>query len=201
MSGNIKFIGETSPETVQLPTSGMGGIFGRQSNTKGADNALIKFADSFTEAKTKDQMMAAFPSLGPKIPGKEISKPDRLNILKELLMVESVPKDDQDCSTFIVEKKEARPEFKYEQVLNAYNALPEQLPKKPKSELFAKIPEEDRILLDKNRKANEAMPDFMTRDTEGGQSRRRRRRSSKKAKRSTNKKRKSRRGKRKSYKR
>jgi len=200
MSGNIKFIGEKSQETVQLPSKGMGGFFGKQSNTKGADNALIKFADSFSEEKTKNQMEAAFPNLAQQIPGKNMDASARLSTLKNLLTVTSKPKDDEDCSIFIVQSKKVAPVVEaaetsrvklnpsadmYEKSVNtSYKSPSAPLPAKP----TVRSPSSLRSEPYKYEKAT------------GGKSRRRRRHS-KKARCSTNKKRKSRRFKRKSYKR
>ena len=231
MSGNIKFIGENSSNTVQLPTSGRGGIFGRQSNTKGSNKALIKFADSFTEANTREQMRDAFPTLADKVPGKEVNKDERLQALKNLLMVRSVPKDDQDCSTFIVKKLEPKDAKLLEDSTNISSSYPfgfnppqdENMPLVRKN--YKKEFEDDLKVHDEEDKVKEAERNARIAETQnnladlysrrervmmsnededaiaGGKSRRRRRRSSKKARRSTNKKRKSRRGKRKSYKR
>jgi hypothetical protein len=160
MSGNIKFIGEDSSETVQLPTSGRGGFFGKQSNTKGADEALIKFANSFTEPKTMAQMMAAFPNLGTQIPNKEIEKSQRLTMLKNLLTVTPKPKDDEDCSIFIVEKKKVKPIFARtgigtetefvlpsdEELINQYKTMPKNMPesKIPSMGMLQRLTEQER---------------------------------------------------------
>ena len=141
MSGNIKFIGENKQGIVQLPTSGRGGIFGKQSNTKGADEALIKFANSFTEPKTMTQMMIAFPKLGHQIPSKEMDKSERLNILKKLFTVASEPKNDEDCSIFIVK------EVDFGEISEKIVSLKKPSPTSQKTELL--VTESDNILLGK----------------------------------------------------
>lgn len=99
MSGNIKYIGENNSTPTQLPTSGFGFSI---SNSDGKDNALKKFASSFTDNKTKQSMATDFsPQLVQNITENATNVPK----LEEVLQVKQTPLNDKDCSVYTISKK------------------------------------------------------------------------------------------------
>jgi hypothetical protein len=100
MSGNIKYIGEKTPEVKPLPTSG----YISQSNSDGKDAALNKFILSFTQEgsfgskNTKTEMEREFPQLS------NILAEQGADAVKQKLQVKQEPANNKDCSVFTVSK-------------------------------------------------------------------------------------------------
>jgi hypothetical protein len=101
MSGNIKYIGEKTPEVKPLPTKG----YVSQSNSNGKDAALNKFILSFTQEgslgtkNTKTEMEREFPQLS------KILAEQGADAVKQKLQVKQEPADNRDCSVFTISKK------------------------------------------------------------------------------------------------
>lgn len=102
MSGNIKYIGETNNSTpTQLPTSGFGFSI---SNSDGKDNALKKFASSFTDNKTKESMIHNFTSENSLV-DTITQNANNPKVLNNVLDVKQTPLNDKDCSVYTISRK------------------------------------------------------------------------------------------------
>ena len=101
MSGNIKYIGKNNNTATQLPTSGFGFSV---SNSDGKENALKKFASSFTDNKTKESMINSFTSENGLVDiiTKNANNP---KVLNNVLEVKQTPLNNKDCSVYTVSKK------------------------------------------------------------------------------------------------
>jgi hypothetical protein len=100
MSGNIKFINNKN-EKIQLPSKGEWGKYFSRDKTAGKDNALLKFADSFVEERTKDVMEKEFPDLANDI----IKNKDSVVKLNTKLLVQQEAADDKNCSVYTISRK------------------------------------------------------------------------------------------------
>jgi len=100
MSGNIKFINKKN-EKIQLPSKGEWGNYFSREKTSGKDNALLKFANSFVQERTKDVMENEFPDLANNI----IQNKDDVVKLKKKLIVQQEPADDKNCSVYTISRK------------------------------------------------------------------------------------------------
>ena len=98
MSGNIKYIGKNNNTATQLPTSGFGYSV---SNSDSKENALKKFASSFTNNKTKESMINSFTSENGLVDiiTKNANNP---KVLNEVLEVKQTPLDNKDCSVYTI---------------------------------------------------------------------------------------------------
>lgn len=98
MSGNIKYIGKNNNTATQLPTSGFGFSV---SNSDGKENALKKFASSFTDNKTKESMINSFTSENGLVDiiTKNANNP---KVLNNVLEVKQTPLNNKDCSVFTI---------------------------------------------------------------------------------------------------